>query len=307
MGALECDGLLFTETEIERRRRFVGLQREDLPRLAEVSAIVAARTGDYIAAFFEYLGRFEETAAFLARPLLVEEAKCLEREHLAAMMKAACGKDYLDQRLRLARLYIDVGLPLSVLLGAYRHLLSTIGFDIVAHFADDPARAFRIFDSLRKIGIFDMSIIDFLVDAWQRTITRQQEALRELSIPVLQLRQGLLLLPINGAMDARRARSLENELLSATRSKRAKVVVMDLTGLASINGEVANHLVEAVEVVRLLGVVVILSGLSPAVAKTLTDLGVDLPAFDIVGDLQRGVEKSERLLGYRVVRERVAA
>jgi rsbT co-antagonist protein RsbR len=307
MGALECDGLRFTESEIERRKRFVGLQREDVPRLAEASAIVAARAGDYVAAFFEYLGRFEETAAFLARPQLVEEAKCLERDHLAAMMKAACGKDYLDQRLRLAKLYIDVGLPLAVLLGAYRHLLSTIGFDIVAHFANDPARAFRIFESIRKIGIFDMSIVDFLVDEWKRTIARHQHALRGLSIPVLQLRKGLLLLPLNGAVDARRAQHLTDELLSAARSTRAKVVVVDITGVASINGEVANHLVKAIEAARLLGLVVIVSGVSPAVAKTLVDLGVDLPAFDIAGDLQSGVERSERLLGYRVVPEPAAA
>jgi rsbT co-antagonist protein RsbR len=223
------------------------------------------------------------------------------------MMKAACEQDYLEQRLRLAKLYIEAGLPLSILLGAYRHLLSTIGFDIVAHFANDPARAFRIFDSLRKIGIFDLSIVDFLLDKSQRTIDRQQEALRELSMPVLQLRQGLLLMSINGVVDARRARQLANDLLSAVRSRRAKVVVMDITGVAAITGEVANHLVQAVEAARLLGVVVILSGLSPAVAKTLIDLGVDLSTFDIAGDLQSGVERSERLLGYRVVRERAVA
>jgi rsbT co-antagonist protein RsbR len=110
-----------------------------------------------------------------------------------------------------------------------------------------------------------------------------------------------------GVVDTPRARRLTDDLLREIRSTRARVVVMDITGVASINVEVANHLVQTVEAARLIGVIVILSGLSPAVARALIDLGVELSAFDIVGDLRSGVERSEHLLGYRVVREHAPA
>jgi len=301
-------GLRFSETDIERRKKFVGLQADDLSRLASASPIVAARAGEYVAAFFDYLSRFDETAALFEKRKVLEEARRLKRDHLAAMVRGQYGKAYVEQRLRLARLYSEVGLHVRIFLGAYHHLLTSVGFDIVAHFANDPLRAFHVFASLRKIGFFDMGIIiDFLLAERERTIALQQEAIRELSTPVLQLREGLLLLPVVGVVDPPRARRLTDDLLREIRSTRARVVVMDITGVASINVEVANHLVQTVEAARLIGVIVILSGLSPAVARALIDLGVELSAFDIVGDLRSGVERSEHLLGYRVVREHAFA
>ena len=301
-------GPLFAEADIDRRKRFVGLQRDDLLRLAAASPVVTARAGEYVAAFFDYLSRFDETATLFARRILLEEAQQLKREHLAAMVAGEYDKNYVDQRLRLARIYGEVKLDIRLFLGAYHYLMSLIGIDIVAYFAGDPVKAFKIFISLKKIAFFDMAIIiDFLLTEREHTIELQQEAIRELSTPVLQLREGLLLLPIIGAVDERRAELLTDGLLTAVRSTRAKVVVMDITGVAALNVEVANHLIQTVEAARLIGVTVILSGVSAGVASALIQLGVDLSAFEIVGDLQRGVERSEHLLGYRVVRERAAA
>jgi len=302
------NGLRFTESDIEQRWKFVGLQRDDHLRLATAGPVVTARAGEYVAAFFDYLARFDETATLFARRTLLEEARQLKREHLAAMVQGDYGKNYVDQRLVLAKLYSEVNLDIRVFLGAYHYLMGLIGIDIVAYFANDPVKAFKIFISLTKIAFFDMAVvIDFLSAERERTIDLQQEAIQELSTPVLQLREGLLLLPIIGPVDTRRASLLTGGLLRAIRSKRAKVVVMDITGVAAVNVEVANHLIQTVEAARLIGVAVILCGLSPAVARALVELGVELSAFDIVGDLQRGVERSEHLLGYRVVRERAAA
>ncbi|MGH7767622.1 MAG: STAS domain-containing protein, partial [Candidatus Binatia bacterium] len=63
---------------------------------------------------------------------------------------------------------------------------------------------------------------------------------------------------------------------------------------------VANHLVQTVEASRLLGAVVIVTGLSPELAQTLVNIGVDLSKMNTVGDLQGGIEEAERLLGYKV-------
>jgi rsbT co-antagonist protein RsbR len=298
------DGLRFDEPDIERRKKFVGLQEIDLARLAMASPLVTARASQYVAAFFDYLARFEEAATAFAAQWVLEEARQLKRDHLAAMVRGDYGEKYVDQRLRLARIYSEAKLEVGIFLGAYHHLISSIGIDMVEHFRDDPREGFRIFVSLQKIAFFDMGIIlDFLLVERERTIARQQDAIRDLSTPVLQLRQGLLLLPIIGEVDTRRAQLLTDGLLLAIRSTRAKVVVMDITGVSAINVEAADHLLQTVEAARLIGVVVILSGLSPAVAQALVDLGVELSALQIVGDLQRGVERSERLLGYRVVGE----
>jgi rsbT co-antagonist protein RsbR len=137
----------------------------------------------------------------------------------------------------------------------------------------------------------------------ERVIREQQAAIRELSTPVLQVRGRLLILPIIGVLDSQRARQLTEQLLGAIQTNRAKVVVIDITGVASIDETVANHLVQTVEASRLMGASAILTGLSSEIAQTLVDLGVDLGSMRTVGDLQGGLEEAERLLGYRVIQE----
>jgi len=134
----------------------------------------------------------------------------------------------------------------------------------------------------------------------ERTIREQQEAIRELSTPVLQVRERLLILPIIGVIDPQRARQLTEQLLRGIRTNRARVVVIDITGVAAMDSNVANHLVLTVEASRLLGATVIVTGLSPEIAQTLVNIGVDLTKMNTVGDLQGGIEEAERLLGYKV-------
>src|SRR3989454_12245036 len=138
------------------------------------------------------------------------------------------------------------------------------------------------------------------VEERERVIRQQQEAIRELSTPVLPVRARLLILPIIGVIDPQRARQLTEQLLVGIRSNRAKVVVMDITGVPAIDVKVANHLVQTVEAARLLGATVIVTGLSPEIAQTLVTIGVDLGKMNTVGDLQGGIEEAERLLGYKV-------
>ena len=139
------------------------------------------------------------------------------------------------------------------------------------------------------------------VEQRERIIRQQQEAIRELSTPVLQVRERLLILPIIGVIDAQRARQLTEQLLRGIRTTRAKVVVVDITGVPAIDSAVANHLVQTVEASRLMGASVIITGLSSEIAQTLVTIGVDLSKMNAVGDLQGGIEEAERLLGYKVI------
>ena len=136
----------------------------------------------------------------------------------------------------------------------------------------------------------------------ERVIRQQQKAIRELSTPVLQVRERLLILPIIGVIDSQRARQLTEQLLRGIRANRAKVVVVDVTGVPAIDSAVANHLVQTVEASRLMGASVIITGLSSEIAQTLVTIGVDLSKMNAVGDLQGGIEEAERMVGYKVTK-----
>src|SRR4029077_4042566 len=145
---------------------------------------------------------------------------------------------------------------------------------------------------------FDIAIIvDVLIAERERTITAQQEVIRELSTPILQLREHLLLLPLIGVMDSMRAKLLTDQLLNTIRTHRAKVVVVDITGVPAVDSRVANHLAQTVNACRLMGTAAIVTGISGSVAQALVTLGVDVTTFNAKGDLQRGIEEAEKLLG----------
>jgi rsbT co-antagonist protein RsbR len=161
-----------------------------------------------------------------------------------------------------------------------------------------PIEGFEDVMSLKKVAFFDIGIIvDVLVFERERIIRQQHEAIRELSTPVLQIRDRLLLLPLIGVLDTHRARLVTENLLRSIRTNRAKVVVMDVTGVATIDSKVANHLLQTVTAARLMGARVIVTGLSADVAQSLVALGIELSTVNTVGDLQGGLEEAEQILG----------
>jgi len=120
----------------------------------------------------------------------------------------------------------------------------------------------------------------------------KQRAILELSTPILQLEHGLLVLPVIGSVDLERAQQLDTRLLYEVRDKRARVVVLDVTGVPEIDTPVANQLLQTVASVRLLGARVIMTGVSGELAAALVGLDVDFALLKSYADLQRGVESA---------------
>jgi len=201
----------------------------------------------------------------------------------------------------LSERIIPRGVETDEVVGIVLLLRDVLARSLFAKYQTDFAKLNRILDAYEPAAnrIANTVAVGFVQER-ERIIREQQEAIRELSTPVLQVRERLLILPIIGVIDPQRARQLTEQLLHGIRATRGKVVVIDLTGVAAMDSSIANHLVQTVEASRLLGATVIVTGLSPAIAQTLVNIGVDLGKMNTVGDLQGGIEEAERLLGYRV-------
>jgi rsbT co-antagonist protein RsbR len=290
-----------TEQDLERRKKLVGLGPSDYQRIAAVRDLVERNADTLTTSFFEYLGGLEGARVLMSYKELTTEARALKRQHLLSMVSGKYDLDYVEQRIRLGLLYGRVGLETKVFLGAFQQLLANIGRTILRESKLPPEEAFESFAALQKVGFFDVGIqVDVLIHERERTINVQSEAIRELSTPVLKLRNRLLLMPLIGVIDTHRARLITENILKAIRTTRAKVVVMDVTGVATIDSKVANHLLQTVVAAKLMGALVIVSGVSADVAQSMVALGIELRPFTTVGDLQGGIEDAERMLGYRV-------
>ena len=290
-----------TAIDIERRKRFVGLDAADLQNLATIKPLITANVTMLVDAFFAHLANLEEAKVLLGYKELTNQARTLKRAHLLEMVEGRYDLKYVEQRISLGLLYGRVGLPTKLYLGAFRAVLASAGELILREF---PSDGFKLFSSLQKIAYFDIAIhTDVLIHERERTIGRQSEAIRELSTPVLQIRDRLLLLPLVGVIDSHRAQLITENVLKAIRTARAKVVVIDVTGVATIDSKVANHLVQTVTAARLMGAFTIVTGITADVAQSMVALGIELSPFTTVGDLQGGVELAEERLGYHVTKQ----
>ena len=201
----------------------------------------------------------------------------------------------------LSERIIPRGVETEEVLGIVLLLRDVLARSLFEKYQDDFELLNRVLDAYEPAAnrIANTVGVSFVQER-ERVIRQQQEAIRELSTPVLQVRERLVILPIIGVLDSQRARQVAEQLLRGIRTHRAKVVVIDITGVPEIDSTVANHLVQTVEASRLMGASVIITGLSPEIALTLVTIGVDLSKMNAVGDLQGGIEHAERLLGYEV-------
>jgi anti-anti-sigma regulatory factor/HAMP domain-containing protein len=134
-------------------------------------------------------------------------------------------------------------------------------------------------------------------------IQEQQEAIRRLSSPVIPVMERIIIMPMVGSIDSRRAREITRALLAGIGTYRAKVVILDVTGVPAMDSGVINHLNKTIQAARLKGAQTIITGISDAVAESIIDLGVDWSHVVTLGNLRAGLGAALDSMGFKVFRE----
>jgi rsbT co-antagonist protein RsbR len=133
--------------------------------------------------------------------------------------------------------------------------------------------------------------------AQEQLLQRQQEEILELSTPVIQVWDKVLVLPIIGTLDSARAARLTEGLLERIAIEQAEVAILDVSGVPAIDTEVAQHLLKTVEAARLMGAVSVLSGVRPETAQAIVHLGIDLGSLRSRSNLKEALQLALTLVG----------
>ncbi|WP_437475777.1 PAS domain-containing protein [Sorangium sp. So ce1014] len=128
----------------------------------------------------------------------------------------------------------------------------------------------------------------------EQIIAAQQEALRELSTPLIPLADGVLAMPLIGTVDGARAGQIMETLLDGISRQRAHTALLDITGVRAVDALVADALTRTARAAQMLGARVVLTGIRPEVARALIELGADLSGIVTLGTLQSGIAHALR-------------
>ena len=212
---------------------------------------------------------------------MIQRPRELRAEMLAEMaqtqMRDGVGREdalaLLDsQRDAIYRLRAEAGLPADQALAEAKTL------EDLAH---QGARAI--------VDAYHRETIDQLHEA-SAAQAALREAIQELSIPIIPVYNGVLVVPLVGRVDSARAQALTEAMLEAIAREQAEIVLLDITGVAVVDTNVANHLMQTARAASLLGSQVVLVGISAEVAQTLVQLGLDLGRLITLSNLQSGLE-----------------
>lgn len=161
--------------------------------------------------------------------------------------------------------------------------LRTVG-DAITHMVVILRDVTEEYRQQEQIRVVQQEIADARAD-----LSAQQQALDQLSTPVIQVWDSLLVLPLIGTVDSRRAMQITDSLLSAIADRQAEWVLIDITGLPLVDTQVAAYLLQAMKACMLLGCEVCLVGMRSEVAQTLVQLGVDFQHITTLANLQAGI------------------
>jgi rsbT co-antagonist protein RsbR len=124
----------------------------------------------------------------------------------------------------------------------------------------------------------------------QKKIELQREELIELSTPVIDVWEGVLTVPVLGSLDSERAARISEALLTRIVEKRAKVAIIDISGISAVDSAVADRIIRTAKAVRLIGAEAVLTGVGQEIAQTIADLGIDMEGLKTLSTLKDGLK-----------------
>ena len=186
--------------------------------------------------------------------------------------------------------------PRETALGVFS--LKDAAYELVAG-ADDLVAEYVVF--ARTIDDLGLYTFETFVAAREQVITDQAESMLELSTPVVRLWNGIIAVPLVGTLDSARTQLVMEKMLDALVATEAEHAVIDITGVPTVDTEVAQHLLKTVVAARLMGAECIITGIRPQIAHTIVSLGIEFGDVPTMQTLADGLKHALRSSGLKVV------
>jgi rsbT co-antagonist protein RsbR len=274
------------------------LRDADFARVRAAAPVLKKELDAFIEDFYRWMSAHREYQIFFgSNPARLERVKQMQRANWIGFLESDVDEAWVDVRRHVGAVHAHIDLPNDIYFA---------GMSVSANLMAQRLRAAKpavkdveqTIDSITKLLFLDTFIvIEEIARINREKISAGSKALMEMSTPVTPIWEGILLLPLLGILDSQRTQDVMNKTLAKIAETRSKVFVMDISGVSAMDTAVANQLLKITKATQLMGCETILSGLSPAIARTLVELGVNIGEVRTTATLRDSFELALRAVG----------
>lgn len=289
--------------DLQQTLSLYQVSADDIEFIQQYAKQAFALIDTFLDAFYDWMPNVPQYKRLFAKEAQLQRVKSQQGIYWHEFFECKIDQAYLDSRFKVGLTHAKIDLPIDSYSSAVSFGLSW-WTNQVNHSKLSEAEKAKTTTAINKLIMLDTGVTCAAYSTeTNRLIEAQSRTLMELSTPSIQLWDEIMVLPIVGVLDSQRVQGLMDEMLNKIALKSAKVSIIDIVGVPSIDSSVANHLIKIVTATRLLGCTSILSGISPEIAQTLVQLGVDLSIVETTANLQNALRLGLNMVHLEITKQ----
>ena len=273
---------------------------EDLKVIKAFGKHIIPKLENYVTSFYDWLRMQPEFEQYFADPDKLAQVQKQQVVYWQEFFDARIDDEYVHKRRTIGEVHARIGLPLPVYFAAMNLSLRILSEEMYNGKLSekDYGTAVR---AVTRLMHFDTAIVvDTFMRLTSKTISEQSQALMEMSTPVTALWDNILMLPVIGIIDSKRSQDIMNVMLSKIATTQSKIIILDISGVAVVDTAVANYLIKITKATNLMGCECLISGISPAIAQTIVELGIDVEDVQTTASLRDALQIAFKITGVEI-------
>lgn len=273
----------------------------DLNLIEMAGSFMLPQVDDIVSDWYDWLGEQAEFKQFFSNKKILEHVREKQLDYWKEFLVGDINEDYVSRRRVTGETHARIGLSMTVFF-AGMNIFDQLFSDMVQQQSLSENEQMLMSDAIAKQVHLDTGIVCEMYNyVSNELISGQSKALLEMSTPVTEIWAGILLLPVVGIVDSKRSQDIMNAVLQKISKTNAKEFILDISGVAVIDTAVANYLIKITKATRLMGCESTISGLSPANAQTIVNLGIDVGTVKTTSTMMDAMNKAFQRQNLKIV------
>ncbi|NEP11278.1 MAG: STAS domain-containing protein [Symploca sp. SIO2C1] len=273
----------------------------DLSLIKKSGSLMLPQVEEIVGNWYKWLETQAEYEQFFSDQRILNHVRQKQHKYWQEFMTGDINEDYVKQRRIIGETHARIGLSMTVFF-AGMSIFDQLFSDMVQKQDMGENEQMKMSDAIAKQLHLDAGIVcEMFTYMMNELISGQSKALLEMSTPVTEIWQGILLLPVVGIVDSKRSQDIMNSVLGMIAKTQAKEFILDISGVAVIDTAVANYLIKITKATRLMGCESTISGLSPAIAQTIVQLGIDVGTVNTTSTMMDALNKAFQRQNLKIV------